>query len=100
MTMLYRHEDLHCPACEKRLNGTAVLTGAEIPPSDGDVTVCTGCAGLLVFQLSPLGRGLRAMTADEQAAYAREDPAAWRAVQQLQAEVTGRYWHWRLPGAT
>ena len=45
----------HCPHCHHRLTGTSALVsedGEPITPEPGDVSICSGCASLLVFDES------------------------------------------------
>lgn len=46
---IYRHLDRHCPVCNHKLNAM-MNTGDEIgAPEPGDISVCDGCGGYLIF---------------------------------------------------
>ena len=79
-----------CPHCGRPLDSEAQVTekGAPRPrggPKPGDVAVCIGCAGLLVFTKA-LSR--RKMTYLEEMELERE-PEAWKAIQYARESIRG-----------
>ena len=55
-----------CPACGYVFELASTVSGEEVKPQPGDVTICFGCADVLVFGPDML---TRAITADERAAW-------------------------------
>lgn len=51
----YHTEDRSCPDCKAILSGAMHLEGGE-PPQDGDVSFCTYCACLSIFDGPTLRR--------------------------------------------
>jgi hypothetical protein len=68
------------------------------PQEPGDLTVCTGCQAVLVFQETPLGLTLDALTPEAVAEVEAMDPEAWGHVRQLRAEIRDDTWIQRMPG--
>lgn len=55
-----------CPHCG-RTNDQHAGPDREALPADGDVSLCWGCGGIGLFQVTALGLTVRKPTADEQA---------------------------------
>lgn len=39
----------HCPACNKPLDAAASISGEDVGPQPGDVTLCIGCGTFLEY---------------------------------------------------
>ena len=42
-------EPADCPNCERVLNGSATMSGHELPPGPGDLTLCLMCDSMLAY---------------------------------------------------
>ncbi len=61
---LETNKPLHCPHCNKQLNGATGLTTGNIP-NDGDLSVCMYCATPLIFKGKGMDIALYELTTGE-----------------------------------
>jgi hypothetical protein len=64
-----------CPVCGKANDRLTALDGTDIAPGKGDVTICLGCGGFLIFTDNLLTQ--RLATAEEIRELRRSDPDQW-----------------------
>lgn len=77
-----RYEPVPCPVCSTRIDAVSPLKGMATP-KPGDLTLCFGCAAMLVFDQPP---ALHAMTDAELAGLDDDEYEALRfAKEQLEA---------------
>lgn len=78
-----RLKDRPCPKCGKILNASTDPNGLA-SPSEGDATVCLGCAGILLFDKN---LDFRIPNQSELAEIAREDPTNYSMLLEMQTNV-------------
>lgn len=84
---------LHCPACGAKIDGaTPIRRKGQAPfkPHSGAISICAYCAAWLIFEQSPAsasGLGARILSATEQDAIKRSDPALGVLLAKIEASV-------------
>lgn len=54
----------HCPNCNHQLDAATALSGEDVKPKKGDITICINCAEILQFDKNIRPVKLTGMTLD------------------------------------